>query len=539
MTRYRISSVALLSCCVAPACQAAHEQPGSDSAASDSATTRDPESTFASGPSASVSPTSSASDDGGTEASDTPSESGTSDATPNCEIPTHVDDIVLERTALAAMPGPISALAATDTTVAACGRDELGTWTTGSASAQVVALDAPCRDITFVDDTRFVVSTRTGSLQLWQSQGEAAPERLHDLSEVAETLHAVTADTERIWVAAGSSGVLQYGIEGTQLVPRAEALTAADDAREVLRVDERLIIADGFSGTRSLDLQGVEHEHLEHTGESRGLRLRGQHLVVLQGFRGFELLQLGPNGLERASSAAPEAMILDATFVSDDDILVDTAHALVRYRITDDGGLEVRARERKPGRLQPHQPWFLALAQSPSGELYTALGGDIFGLQLGEGRAAPDVHAVTPRLMVSGEPGEWIASSILFENSGTADAIISGFSAGEGFELRIEADNFPPERPGCPGQYLLAPGELFNFGFDHPHTTGNFDIGRLSVHSNDPDEPRAAGDIWVNRPTPETGARSGELAMVSWHGESTRLSEYRGQVVFMKLVNSL
>ena len=114
-----------------------------------------------------------------------------------------------------------------------------------------------------------------------------------------------------------------------------------------------------------------------------------------------------------------------------------------------------------------------------------------------------------------------------------------GLTVSDGFVIDHYPDEQLEQRPGCPDQYLLPVGAQFYVGFGRDLTDEDGEIGRFTVESNDPDEPRTQSTVWVNRPTAETGASSGDLSLVSWHGERIHLEEFRGKVIFIKLANSL
>lgn len=479
-----------------------------------------------------------AQDEGGTPEVSSEGEDGQSSA--DCTIPEFEDDIKLDFAGAGELSGAIVAMAVLADGLVACGDDFVTHFDPKTTTQATAKSQTPCTAMSPVGSDRFVVATTTGELQLWRVSGDGPPELLNAKPGLApdSKISGLAVREQKLWAAAGAAGVLQFEIEGEQLVS-AETLTGPTSARDVAIVGDQLVVADGFSGTRLYDFEGRLRAEMGHFGEARKLVVQGQRVLVLQGIRGFDLLEVDEGGeLELLATHPPDGMARDALLV-EGDLLVNLTHSLVRYRL-DDSGLQTLSRERRPERSELGRPWFLALAGSEGRgqRLFTAIGARIVPLSLGDGAPAPDVHAVLPRLLVSGPAPSTLGSIFVFENTGTAPAIVHGFELDEGFVPNLDPDELPPQRPGCPDQYLLDPGEDMYFGFEHTLTTDEPHLGRLALNTNDPDEPRLETTVMVNRPTAETGAEFADLSLVSWHGEQTQLSQFRGNVVFMKLVNS-
>ncbi|MEE9382660.1 MAG: hypothetical protein V3V08_04525 [Nannocystaceae bacterium] len=457
-------------------------------------------------------------------------------STVDCELPQYEDDLALALDQGVPVTGEILRLVGADTWMLACGDGFFASTHDAGSGATALEIPGRCRGLAYRSgaEARAVLTTSTGHVvlaSLDSTTGALAQVSVVETS--SESLHHVAWTPSGIRIAGGTQGILTFAVTDGELVS-GEPLTEALDARGIAATGDRLLVADGRSGIRLLAADGSVLARLEREGEAQSVVLEGSHALILRGFRGFDYVRIGDDSLELLDSRPADGIVLDAT-LDDRFALVNLGYAIVRYALEDDGLREV-SRQLRPARRELEQPWFLALARSGA-TIHVALGSQVVPIALGEGLPAPDLHPVRAALLMLADPGKTARAAVPFRNSGTADAIVTGWTGSEGFKASVNPDDLPPPRPGCPDQYILAPGALLNVKFEHEVADTEPAPGILSLSSDDPDEPSVPGLALINRVTPQIGDTAPELAQVTWHGETFRLGDHRGDVIFVKLIS--
>lgn len=461
-------------------------------------------------------------------------DSGTGDG--DCEIPQYDDEIEVAYDQAVTLPDEIRRIAVAEDLVVTCGHRFVAAVSNGSILGSTIALPDECSGLA-VAGGRGVVVTRSGHVRLL---GVDATMGLTELDQIDDdgTYFDVGLDGTRAYIAAGAAGVHVYDVDASTLA-RHDDLPGATEARGVAITGERLLVADGLAGVRLLARDGSgEVATLPGGGRALGVVVRDNKALILRGPRGFDLVQLGDTAIEHLASSPFEGMVVDA-WLGDKDVFVATAAALVRYRIDETNQLIDVGRELRPRSAELLLPWFLAVARDDDDATepgLLALGDRLLPWTASPIADTPDVRPGVWWRPINGEVGEPTPTLVTFLNFGTRDAIITDVSGTPEFDIHVREEDWPPPRPGCPGQYVLEPRDWIEVRAKHTAVDTQPVVGEMHVASNDPEPETVTSYLLAHRVTPSVGAPGPEIAGVTWHGERFRLSDTLGDVVLVKVI---
>ncbi len=468
-----------------------------------------------------------------------------------CQLPTYADDIVLREKDRVALPNKAYRAVTIGQHTLVCGKGYLAAVKLGETIATLTdpRFDGPCAVASNAQDKAAVV-TRSGDLFLVTLDASGRPQVLDHAGTADATFHDVAIAEGRVWVAAGKLGVLGYSFDKDRLGDE-KALPAARDARSVLPLGASLLVADGFvAGVKS------ESDETRYTGGGAEIRLlsladggeiakleglkgmatrvigTAERAIVLRPGHGFDVLEIGDSAISLAYSHKVEQGFPVDALLDGEMLLIAAGSRLQRYALSAKSARWVSTEDRpSPGQLDG--PWFRALSRVGT-EVVAITDDAVIPLELGAGLPGPEIDIEQQAFSLSSDQKE-----ALFKvgNIGNQTLIISSVTADAPFSAAVYAD-LAVERKGCPGHYLVEPGEVF-LAWERYGGDASWQTAAIRIASNDADEPELKALAEIHRQTAKVGDLAEDFELLAVGGASFRLAQHRRKVILAKLYNPL
>ena len=132
----------------------------------------------------------------------------------------------------------------------------------------------------------------------------------------------------------------------------------------------------------------------------------------------------------------------------------------------------------------------------------------------------------------------FVAQRLVVSDSTAAPAptfsqLLTDIEADAPFAATVDTDSLQ-EREGCPGQWLVPPGQGFLVQLEYEPNAGEHAVSELRVHSSDPDQAVFSMRLEGDRPAPGIGDPAPNFSLITSDGAEMRLAEHLGKVVFIK-----
>lgn len=443
-----------------------------------------------------------------------PSGGGGDDGPRGCDDPAADDMEIGGKTTF---PGSIRRLAAAPDGVLACGDGFVAALDSQGGIHAQLDLDSPCVGIA-ANAEAIVVLTGDGTVRAL----DAGLAELQSTT-VEGSARGIALDGADVFVAAGSAGVVKLSASTLEI----SATFDVPEALDVATSGAALLVAAGAMGVGELDpASGEVLGTVATESPALGVRAQGDDAVVLRGAQGWDWLSTA-DGLSLRGSSLTEGLVIDAMVVDGHAFIVE-GHAVVRYALDGDSIVRLSS-EHRPDAGAVEGEWLRAV--SPAGDGFAVAGdGGVSEFVVRAPTSAPDLAVDAPFMQLFGDAGESVEGLYLLRNVGDAPLTVVGLETDGPFTATLD-----PQDDDCDGLPSLAPGAsapvsiLFDVDGEAPVS------GTLFVETNDPDQPVLEVTLEGNPGGPSVGAPAPDFTGLTLDGQPFRLSDYAGQVVFLKL----
>jgi peroxiredoxin len=425
------------------------------------------------------------------------------------------DDFAVQTGDGETVSGHIEALASSAHGVVACGDGFLDVVGGGS-----VQLGGTCSAIA-TDGDLAIVGLRGSGVALVDLTGPS----VLGTADVGD-VRGVAIRGAQAWAAASAAGVV--ALDTSSGLSSSGAIGQIADARGVAIDDDGLWVAAGDAGVALLDpANGSTIATAETDSRALGVRATEEGVIVLRGVFGWDVFAASGSTLARSASHETTGAVFDAT-VHDGEVVTAEVHALVRH-----ASVGPRFEERpRFGDLEA--PWLRSVA-STGDELFVALGDEVVPVDVAATSEAPDIMVDATTAYMWGDAGERLEVLVVVDNLGDAPLVVGSIDADAPFAVEVQDGAEPKD--GCPGAYEVEAGGSMLLAISYTPDDTSLVTGEITLHTNDPDEPRLVLAVDGNRGEPEIGDQALDFELVTIDGELFRLSDHLGKVVLVKMFN--
>lgn len=498
------------------------------------------------GESGSASSDTTSSGEGSGEASTGDQSDGTGDDM--CAVANFADPLVVRQDTATDFGFDIAESAALASGIFACGSAGRAAWNDGAQLVQLPAgtFSGECRSLLAIDSERVVMATDAGDLLLIRSAtGNLSVASAH--RRPAHRYYDLKLEGGQIYAAAGTAGVLRFSIVG-DVIGDPVVIPGARDARGIGIADAHVVVADGGdfgdpdndlhggAALRILDLAGggLSFEDIRLLGVATQVLMGEGRFAIGHAGKGVEIYDWdGTRAVHRHSVTLAGGRLDLAWFDESAGIMLVAGGSLLQLvDISSQDKPFVVARENRPIRNDVGGPWFRSLLATDEG-MYTALGQKLYRVENPTRAAAPELVHLEGSLSLVGDNKERL---VAMYNLGQADLLVTGVTTEGPFAAGLPTD-LNDERPGCPGQFIIAPRDNFLIQLDYVGQGNGHELGSLTVATNDPDEANLTVETEIGRPPPRAGDIWRDFSMLTVDGSLLETSQWRKKVVLAKLYN--
>jgi len=389
------------------------------------------------------------------------------------------------------------------------------------------ALQGECTALAAIQDTLIVSEAGGAWVHLDPSTGTESKRY------EAAAVFAFATDGTTVVGFAGQDGLLIGNASG-DTPPSASSL--AQDARGgMFLADGSLLVADGHQGLKHIDLSTDGGPSVLSSLETDGMvssvaAMANGHVAVANGEWGLAVVDTAGTELALVAKLEIPGMTTDVA-VNGDTIAVAGWDAVRLLDATDPTDPALVARElytptsNTNGRalaIETLGTHFVTAGNENASTLETQL--DALAPEF-----SPHQRVVSIEVLEGSDTG---STGLLFYNTGKQPLIVSNIQSGDERILLCDGE--------CGSSVAEMVAEPDGVAFLEIQTiTGDNVVSVITMETNDPDEPTASIPVRVNPTLLKAGDPAPDFVMPGVYGEMEKLSSLKGQVVYLKLFNSL